>query len=141
MPRKPRGRSVTRKRTPPAKRGGSAADRKLPVPPEELERAVASALQKVEVSAIISEKFAGPLPHPEHLQQYEAIQPGLADRIVTMTEKQLEHSHKMESRIVNSNLKVEARGQWFAQQSGTASLATAPDSDIPKLVDSSQQEK
>ena len=73
MPRKPRGRSVTGKRTPPAKRGGSAADRKLPVPPEELERAVASALQKVEVSAIISEKFAGPLPHPEHLQQYEAI--------------------------------------------------------------------
>ena len=101
MPRKRRGKTVTRTRTAPAKRDANAAERKLPVPPEELERAVASALQKVEVSAIISEKFAGPLPHPEHLQQYEAIQAGLADRIVTMTERQLEHSHKMESRIVN----------------------------------------
>lgn len=36
---------------------------------------------------IAAEIFRGPLPHPKHLQHYEEIFPGLADRIVQMAEK------------------------------------------------------
>jgi uncharacterized membrane protein len=39
------------------------------------------------VSVVSQEIFRGPLPHPRHLQTYEEICPGLANRIVTMAEK------------------------------------------------------
>ena len=44
------------------------------------------------VTRQITESFSGPLPHPKHLQAYEQICPGLADRIAAMTEKELNHN-------------------------------------------------
>lgn len=35
--------------------------------------------------------FSGPLPHPEMLRQYEEIQPGTADRLLALLEKQTAH--------------------------------------------------
>lgn len=85
------------------------------MPPAELERAVAGYMeQHLEISAVAAEQYAGPLPHPNHLKQFEEILPGAADRIINMAEQQAAHRQEIESRIVRSNLKLEAKGQWFA---------------------------
>lgn len=47
-----------------------------------------------------SEAFSGPLPHPRHFAQYDAVLPGGADRILTMTEK-----------VVDSNIAVTQKAQ------------------------------
>ena len=38
-----------------------------------------------------TELFAGPVPHPEILRQYNEIDPGIADRIIKMAEKDQDH--------------------------------------------------
>ena len=70
--------------------------------------------QHLEFSAVAAEQYVGPLPHPSHLKQFEEIRPGAADRIIKMAERQAAHRQELESRIVVSNLKLEAKGQWFA---------------------------
>ena len=67
-----------------------------------------------EVTAIWSKTFAGPLPHPDHLASYESVRPGAADRIIQMAERQLRHRLQNESRVIESNIKLEERGQWLA---------------------------
>ncbi len=52
-----------------------------------------------------SEMFLGPIPDPNSLQKYENITPGLADRIMTMAEKQQEHRIEIENRVVGSKIK------------------------------------
>ncbi|MCA8976783.1 MAG: DUF2335 domain-containing protein [Planctomycetes bacterium] len=58
--------------------------------------------------------WVGPLPPPEALQHYEAIHPGLANRIVTMAEEQSAHRRGIETSVVNGNLEAQRRGQWLA---------------------------
>ncbi|MFN7591166.1 MAG: DUF2335 domain-containing protein [Planctomycetota bacterium] len=52
----------------------------------------------------------GPLPPPEHLAAYEKIQPGFADRIVAMAEKQAVHRQGMESAVVRGNIVAQRMG-------------------------------
>lgn len=59
-------------------------------------------------------QFAGPLPSPDMLQQYENTQPGLADRIVTMAESEQQHRHQLETKNVDGLISKDARGQKFA---------------------------
>jgi uncharacterized membrane protein len=59
---------------------------------ESLEEAIGSVPNRGQVvervvSLVRQEIFRGPLPHPRHLQAYEDICPGIADRIVVMAEK------------------------------------------------------
>lgn len=54
------------------------------------------------MSVVRTEMFAGPLPHPRHLEEYERILPGGADRIFAMTEK-----------TIDSNIAVNERGQRY----------------------------
>ena len=35
---------------------------------------------------LLEEQYSGPLPHPKHLEDFERIQPGSADRILRMVE-------------------------------------------------------
>lgn len=51
-------------------------------------------------SQIRSATFAGPVPPPDLLGNYEAICPGSADRIFRMAEAQAEHRREMERAIV-----------------------------------------
>ncbi len=60
------------------------------------------------------ETYIGPLPHPEHLQRFEDILPGAADRIINMAEAQSAHRREMEAHTLKSRLKFESRGQWLA---------------------------
>lgn len=56
------------------------------------------------MAAIQQESFSGPLPHPQYYEGYEKVLPGSADRILTMTESQMNHRIKQEDRIVRRSL-------------------------------------
>lgn len=56
------------------------------------------------MAAIKQESFSGPLPHPQYYDGYEKVLPGSANRILTMTESQMNHRIKQEDRIVRRSL-------------------------------------
>ena len=65
-------------------------------------------------------RFSGPLPPPQLLQGYEDVLPGAAERILRMTEKQLDHNIKMEeaesrdqTELVKTSTQVAKRAQLF----------------------------
>jgi uncharacterized membrane protein len=49
----------------------------------------------------------GPIPPPEVLREYEEVLPGLADRIMTMAEKQAGHRQGLENKITTHNAERE----------------------------------
>jgi uncharacterized membrane protein len=55
--------------------------------------------------------FSGPLPPPEILEKYNAIEPGLADRIMRMAESQAQHRQHLERTVVESRARAEQRAQ------------------------------
>jgi len=54
--------------------------------------------------------YSGPLPVSQEFAQYEQVLPGTADRILSITEKEVDHRHKNEEKSVILN----GRGQIFA---------------------------
>lgn len=57
--------------------------------------------------------FAGPLPHPSIMQEYESIVPGAAQRLLNMAEKQQEHRMRMETKLVSTGVRRIIFGQIF----------------------------
>jgi hypothetical protein len=53
------------------------------------------------VTIVRTEAFSGPLPHPRHLEEYDRILPGGAERIFKMTEAALKRSYVANSKIVD----------------------------------------
>lgn len=66
---------------------------------EELEQQ----LQPREVINAVRSEFSGPLPPPAILKQYDEIEPGLANRIVCMAEKEQDHRHVCDSKCVKAD--------------------------------------
>ena len=60
-----------------------------------------------------SEMYSGPIPPPEALARYEEIQPGAADRILKMAEKQQEHRMALETKAIGGQVDQSKRGQLF----------------------------
>lgn len=58
--------------------------------------------------------FAGPLPPPGMLAEYDQIHPGTADRIITQFEEQGRHRRKLENRVVWHNVISATTGQVMA---------------------------
>ncbi len=57
------------------------------------------------------EYFVGPIPPPNILKQYNDIQPGFADRIISLAEKENQHRHEIEKSFVNNNFSLYRAGQ------------------------------
>jgi uncharacterized membrane protein len=79
--------------------------------PEILERM----LDKPEImELVVQHAFQGPIPPPAMLAQYNEVVPGLANRLVVLTEKEQAHRHKW----MDGNLALKSgtvkRGQWMA---------------------------
>ena len=55
----------------------------------------------------IERSYSGPLPPPEDFAKYEQNLPGSMDRILTLTEKQVDHRIELE----NKEAKLDIRGQ------------------------------
>ncbi|MEO5758128.1 MAG: DUF2335 domain-containing protein [Mesorhizobium sp.] len=66
------------------------------------------------VSRIVqSEKFSGPIAHPRHLREYDAVVPGSADRIIKMAESALAHRERMDTKIVDAEIADRKLGMWL----------------------------
>ena len=61
------------------------------------------------VQTVSEQSFSGPLPPPSMLDQYDSVQDGFADRIVSMAESEQSHRQSVEAAI-----KTESRGQNYA---------------------------
>jgi len=68
------------------------------------------------------EFFSGPLPPPEKLEHYDRIVPGLAERIVGLTERQSAHRQQLERENLHENIRAARTGQWMAYSLGLLAL-------------------
>lgn len=57
---------------------------------------------------------SGPLPSPRQLAEYEQAMPGLAERIVRLTEGEQEHRHHVVNTALERGADLRDRGQWMA---------------------------
>ena len=69
---------------------------------------------------VIRQSFVGPLPPPDVLQAYENFKPGLAERIVSLSESEAIHRRELEKQnqehqnmVVAEFMKERKRGQSF----------------------------
>jgi uncharacterized membrane protein len=67
---------------------------------------------------VVSEYFSGPIAHPRHLREYEEIEPGSADRIIRMAERQQDHAIEMGRQAMKAGVDDRKLGMWL----GFASL-------------------
>ena len=63
--------------------------------------------------AMEQKMYSGPLPPAEEIEAYERVCPGAAGRILTMTEKSLDHRISSEKSIVSEETRQSSRGQIF----------------------------
>ena len=54
---------------------------------------------------------SGPLPAPQQLREYDLVLPGLAERIVRLTEVEQEHRHEIVRESVRREARLKERGQ------------------------------
>ena len=66
------------------------------------------------VRAVSQQTFAGPIPPPSMLGEYDEVHAGLANRIVSMAESQQLHRQTLEEKSVDAAIKTESRGQHYA---------------------------
>ena len=86
----------------------------IPESKEELEKLLIAVYQE----------FAGPIPPPDRMEQYEKTLPGSADRILKMAENQSEHRQSLEKqRLSFSNREVHL-GQIFGFLIGAIAIVT-----------------
>ena len=60
-----------------------------------------------------SSLYSGPLPPPVHLAHYEQVQAGLADRIISMAEKEQAHRIDTEQRALRASISSHRWGQFL----------------------------
>ena len=60
-----------------------------------------------------SASFSGPLPPPRMLRAYDEVLPGMADRIVTLTERQTDHRISTESILAKASVRSWTIGQYL----------------------------
>jgi uncharacterized membrane protein len=60
----------------------------------------------------VVESFSGPIAHPRHLAEYEAIF-GLADRIMKMAEKAQDRLEDRKDKLIENEYKDRSRGMWL----------------------------
>lgn len=64
------------------------------------------------------EQYSGPLPVPSHLEKYELILPGAAERIMAMAEAQSNHRRSIETKVIDSDISNSKWGLRFGFISG-----------------------
>ena len=128
MARKPPSRRPPSSQTPPSKPDTKSAN--APVAPtdalsEALDKKIGDLFppqQREEVvnrvyQILVKESFTGPIPHPGHLERYQALDPTAADRLIKMAEKAQDHAmevdrHNMslDGKVIEAQIADEKRG-------------------------------
>jgi uncharacterized membrane protein len=65
------------------------------------------------VVAVAQSRFSGPLPHPDHLARYNEILPDAAERILAMAEKEQDHRHNLEKKVMRNDFAITVAGQFL----------------------------
>lgn len=65
------------------------------------------------LTQVVSKSHSGPIPSAEELEHLERVQSGLADRVVSMAEKEQQHRHSTLESVVDKEFTFRKRGQWF----------------------------
>jgi uncharacterized membrane protein len=66
-----------------------------------------------EVRTEFQQLHIGPLPPPEELAEYDKVVPGLAERLIAMTEREQAHRHDIQITSVKTGFEIAARGQHY----------------------------
>ena len=69
---------------------------------------------RVEAVMRRSQSYSGPLPMPEDLEKYDQVVPGAAERIIRMAEKEMQHRHESDNRMMKSVIRTTAVSILFA---------------------------
>jgi uncharacterized membrane protein len=65
---------------------------------------------------------SGPIPDAEQLEKYDKIQPGAADRIIAMAEKQSAHRQEIEKTVIKAKSLNSTLGVVFAFLLGAGTI-------------------
>ncbi len=66
------------------------------------------------LTQVVSKSHSGPIPSAEELEHLEAVLPGLADRVVSMAEREQNHRHGTVTSLLTKEFSLRGRGQWIA---------------------------
>jgi uncharacterized membrane protein len=95
-------RSRGRGTSPKEKTGSELAS--IPEVVRPVDKTAGKSVEERLVLEMTAKSWSGPVPPPEVVERYEAIQPGLADRMFRMAEKQSDHRQEMEKTSVNAQI-------------------------------------
>ena len=98
-----------------------------PQPDDEPQKSVAIPESKEELEKFliaIYQEFAGPIPPPSMMKQYEETLPGSADRILKMAENQSEHRQWMEKKELSFANREVHIGQMLGFFIGAIAIVT-----------------
>lgn len=108
--------------------GGAAVDASTSTP--EADRTLDSSAEKPQAivphaGRLIEQMvtWTGPLPPPAAMREDEQVLPGASERILALTERQVEHRHRIEEQAVRASIVIERRGQWVAALIGVLAIA------------------
>ena len=71
------------------------------------------------------ESYSGMFPHPSIVEGYEKLEPGAANRILTLIEQQSQHRREQESKMVDAEIEAEKKGILYSFVLGIGCIATA----------------
>lgn len=74
----------------------------------------AAVVRQTQQVVMHTQQWAGPLPPPAVLKQYDEVFPGLAGRIVASMEREQEHRHTVDRKLIETHRVAFTRGQWIA---------------------------
>lgn len=72
-----------------------------------------------------AQQWSGPLPPPGALQQFDAIIPNGAERIMVMVEREQEHRLSQELTVLNATVADNRRGNWMGWTISIAAIVAA----------------
>ena len=67
-----------------------------------------------QITTVQQALYTGPIPQPNHLEHYDKICPGAADRIISMAEKEQSHQHSVEKDAIAGEISERRLGQLLA---------------------------
>lgn len=72
---------------------------------------------------LVPQQWAGPLPPPGALSQFDSIIPNGAERIMAMVEREQQHRIDQESAILEATIRDTRRGHWIGGAVSILALA------------------
>jgi uncharacterized membrane protein len=97
----------------------------LPVPPQKSQALVERVTEEVSIEIERSGSYAGPMPPPPMMGDFDEVVPGLAREIADAAHEERKHRHKWERRALWNDIFVESGGLFlgWALAIGCAAMA------------------